>query len=311
MRFPGAATALVLLAAACGHDVPSTCVDCDAGNAVQPDGGSDAGSAPLDLRFRGAQAGLVLAGDVLGAGDNLALTERGTAFTVADLEALGFLRLQISPRAPGEQYVSTTVATGDQCPTFFSSLMDGHFVVSGIGGDPALPTCTLSAVAADGGPTYTYLSDTGSSLDALAARLAADDVSRSYVVTAISATDGGVAYVAESIGPLPDGGLESFESQIAVADETNFNAQVEALADAGYVITAANSSFRNFVLVGTRPTGSITQHAANASQVPANFSAADIDPHQAEGYTATFYLDDVVQEADGGFDGGFYLLWQK
>lgn len=77
-----------------------------------------------------------------------------------------------------------------------------------------------------GGAFYSYPSQAGTTLDDLAATLA---LKRSYVVTALSAPDSGVAYVAESIGPQADGGVESFDTQMVTADESGLQGSNQKL----------------------------------------------------------------------------------
>jgi hypothetical protein len=88
-------------------------------------------------------------------------------------------------------------------------------------------------------------------------------VARSFVVTAISQVDAGLyRYVAESLGTLSAGGYEEFDTLIQRPLLADLATEAEALADAGYIITA--SAWRGepyYTLVGTRPAGSAATHA--------------------------------------------------
>src|SRR5476651_1472609 len=115
--------------------------------------------------------------------------------------------------------------------------MTQNMVILGIGGDPSLSDsfCTMLGVGnPDAGPAFSYKSAAGVTLADLSADLAQSAESHSFVVTALSALDSGVAYVAESRGILPDAGLDAYDTQIASASEGELNAQALSLADAGY-----------------------------------------------------------------------------
>jgi hypothetical protein len=314
---------------ACGtSSQPPSCDGGGCEDAGQPDAGADAGpdaGVPLDLRFRGVSALLHTGGfnDGGGAlGGAFKITNDSGGFSVADTTAQSFFRFFEFPPAPGVAYRSEIIADGATCPDSFASLLAQNMVVLGLGGDPSISLppdaplfpgadCTMLGVAVvDAGPTFSYLTATGSTTDKLSAALAQDAQSRSFVVTALSAPDSGIAYVAESRGALPDGGLESFDTQIVTASEETLDAQSQLLAGNGYIITASTWSGTKFILVGTRPTDSVIAHTTIAERVPAELGAGVVQ-RLADGYAAVSYMDDIVGEADGGTDGGFYIIWEK
>lgn len=244
--------------------------------------------------------------------------------SVADTNSEGvFSRFFEAPVVPGPSYRSEVITDATSCPDSLASLVSQNMVVLALGGDPSLrnvtgdPTNTSARCAIlgvgmpDGGAVYSYLTAAGSTLDELSATLVQSAQNRSYVVTALSAPDSGIAYAAESIGRLPDGGLESFDTRIVTADESALEAQAEALADAGYVITAANAQATQFILVGTRPTGASQAHSAVVDQHPGGQLGTSVPERYSEGYAPMSYVDDVFREADGGIGGNFYIIWEK
>jgi hypothetical protein len=323
-------SAVVLAGCGTSNSMATPCdggeCDVDAGDAGPADAGLDAGPA-LDLRFRGFGNALQMGGFVDGAEavpDTFTLTSMSKGFSVADTNGGFFSRFFEFPLVEGPDYESQMIADGQKCPTSLASLMQQNLVITAIGGDPSLfnSDCALLGIGApDGGFVYDYLSATVATLDDVSAALGANVEARSYVVTALSAPDSGIAYVAESIGVLPDGGRETYDTQIATATEAELDAEVGMLADAGYIITAANSVGNQpqgpagrFIVVGTRPSGSTKVYSATAELVPPGLGGdgqADVQQHLAQGYAAMSYMDNVFGEPDGGFGGGFYIIWEK
>jgi hypothetical protein len=257
--------------------------------------------------------------------DTFTLTSMSKGFSVADTNGGTFFRFFEFPLVEGPDYESQMIADGQKCPTSLASLMQQNLVITAIGGDPSLfnSDCALLGIGApDGGFVYDYLSATVATVDDVSAALAVNAEARSYVVTALSAPDSGIAYVAESIGTLPDGGREAYDTQIATVAEAELDAEVGRLADAGYIITAANSIGNQpqgpagrFIVVGTRPSGSTKVYSATAELVPPGLlddGQADVQQHLAQGYGAMSWVDNVFGlQPDGGFGGGFYIIWEK
>jgi hypothetical protein len=301
---------------------------CDGGS-CNLDGGSDAGvdAGPLiELRFRGAGTALALTGfnDSGGpSGGAFKITGDASGFSVAITHRDSFFRFFEAPATPGAPFRSEIIADGATCPDSLASLLAQNMVVLGIGGDPSIadPTgggsgfCTMLGVSTpDAGPQYSYLSATGVTLDELADSLTRDSQARSYVVTALSAEDSGIAYVAESIGPLADGGMEDFDTRIVTASEADLAVQAADLADAGYVVTASNNQGAQFILVGTRASGSTVPRSGTADAVGSPGGegwTAIVKQRLADGYAAVSFMDDIALEADGGFSGDFFIIWEK
>jgi hypothetical protein len=318
---------LVVLACACGRTSDSISSTepppCDGGACGALDAGFDAGPA-IDLRFRGVGMQFQLNGgeDIGGAvGGPFTITTDSPAISIADTNNEGVFTRFFAEQVPtGPIYRSQVITDAVSCPDSLARLISENLVVLGIGGDPSIANpdagaadtsarCALLGVGTpDAGPAYAYLTGAGTTLDDLAAKLAQNS---SYVVTALSAPDSGVAYVAESIGPLADGGMESFETRFVTVDEVDLQAGASELADAGYAITAANAHGTQFILVGSRQTDSAQSHSAVVEAHPGSELGTIVPRRFSDGFAAVGFVDDFFGEADGGIGGNAYIIWEK
>ncbi len=208
--------------------------------------------------------------------------------------------------------LQTTVwADGVACPDSLASAFAGNNVVIGLGGDPNLvdATCTILAIGEpDGGPVFEYLNGEMSA-DEILSNLALSAESRAFVVTALSEVDSGVyAYVAESLGTLQDGGYEQFETVFNVAPVDQLMTAAQALADAGFVITASTwQADSYYALVGTRAVGARRVYTAITVETGLVRAADDMTGLVAAGFAPV--STNIRFLSDGGID--FIVIGEK
>jgi hypothetical protein len=198
---------------------------------------------------------------------------------------------------------------GIACPAKLAEALSGNNVVIGLGGDPDQnnATCIIFGVGQpDAGPTLQYLTEDAVTASHILNVMSGSASARSFVVTAIVEVDAGLyTYVAESVGPLSDGGYEQFDTLIQTPLVGDLATQAEALADAGYIITA--SAWRGqpyYTLVGTRAVGSAATHTTTT--VATNYSTLESD---SQGMLSNGYV--LVSFTAGSIpaDGGSTDLW--
>ena len=308
---------LLWLCAAC---TSSSLVQQDAGT----DGGTDGGSnvAAWDLRFKGVGSPFVvnslyaLAGEPgadtafvsqVGPGTNATALIGGGGFLVA------FLTSATQPLV----YGVTAIAPSGTCPTYFAEAMAANSVVTALEGDPLdnNNTCAILEVGEpDAGPTFEYMAEDAVSTEHISNALATSASARSFVVTAIVQVDAGLyTYVAESVGPLSDGGYEQFDTLIQTPPVGDLAMEAEALADAGYVITASAWQGESYyTLVGTRVIGSTTTHTTTTTMGTGLTYSADTAAMLSDGYAQVSAMATYYVLADGGYGGSStWLIGEK
>jgi hypothetical protein len=270
----GPSFAALVLGLACTSSAPPT-VDAGAVDAMPPppplfsDHGMPAGT---DLRFRSVGERLVYApggySSAIQPGsrgplDTVTGPNFGFALTSEDLYNWFLLR------PPGDVVYETTFhADGLDCPNILAEAMTAGSIVLAMGGDPSTAgaACTLLWVRRlAGGPRYETVYRRGFTAATLLDSLRATETDRSFVVTALSATEGSYAYAASRVIPGPGDPMEAFETRIETSGPGELAAQAEALSAAGYVITAAVWSGANLTLVGTKPMGMNTTFTAKVN----------------------------------------------
>lgn len=282
-----------------------------------------AGSNPVpgwDLRFKGIDEGLLDFTGSAGAGGGgvvLSTSWEGPGLIPFGLLVQGYFNvgLLIGAAQPAV-YQGTAWSDGNTCPTTFAEVLAENYVVIDVDGDPYQSNvyCVLLGVRQpDAGTTYQYLTEDSVPASHILEGLSGSVKGRSFVVTALSQVDAGLySYVAESLGPLSDGGYEQFDTVIQMPLVADLATEAGALADAGYVITAsAWQGEPYYTLVGTRPTGSTAAHAAVAMVThPLDF-LGDVNPLVLDGYVPVSVKLNVYPLADGGIASDTWLVVEK
>ncbi len=265
---------------------------------------------PLDLRFKAVGQSLVasfpsfggfVVGGPIGGGQTWMLQAAIVeGFTVEDSY------LVVPLRIPSQQtfYQSSLSWSGYGCPQALSdALTGGSNVVFGLGGDPQQTdaSCSILAVGQlNGGPVFEYLSADYATASDILENLA--QYQNSFVVTALFEVDAGFyTFVSESVEHLPDGGHEQFETRIDTPLVADLAADAEALADAGYIITA--SAWRGqpyYTLVGTRPAGSSAAYSTMTVVTTELNYGADLVTLLSNGYAPVSFM--FADLPDGGSD---------
>jgi hypothetical protein len=264
---------------------------------------------PWDIRFKGiGQTPYFAAGDPgpPTPAPDAAMTVAGSgilAWGLLGQEGLYVLDSFYAPAQVGS-YVGSVWSQGS-CPGYFADALAGNYVVTGLVGDPndlKAYACSIIGVSEqDAGPTFQYLIEGGVSADGILAQLSGTQSARSYVVTAIYQMDAGLyAYVAESIGQLPDGGYEQFDTVIHTPFLEDLADAANDLADAGYVITASAWQGESYyTLVGTRPVGSTASYQAMTISIS---NGIDLSPGDA--MLGSGFVPVSVQGISTVLDGG-------
>jgi hypothetical protein len=282
-----------------------------------------AGDNPVptwDLRFKGVGQSFsplkgLGGGAILGARQVVTWTGRGL-IPWGLVGGGGFLVDLLYGAAQTAVYQDTVWLDGYQCPTTFAAAMAGNNVILALDGDPYQENaiCILVGVGQpDGGPQFQYLTEEAVPLSALLDELTASTVGRSFVLTSLFAVDAGLfAYVAESVGQLSDGGYEQFDTVIQTPLVADLATSAEALADAGYVITAsAWQGEPNYTLVGTRPVGSASSHTTVTMMTNDLAHYSDTEGMLENGYVPVSLLQDYYTLPDGGLGSDTWLIGEK
>ena len=299
------------------------CVACSSSQPVLDDAGTDGGSkvAAWDLRFKGVGSPFVvdrvyvlggepgvptLSVSVNGPGANATALVGGGGFLVAFLT---------SPTQPSV-YVATATAPGGACPTYLAETLATNSIVTVLEGDPLddnKPCAILAVAEPDAGPSFEYLTEEAVSTEHILAALAASASARSFVVTAIVQVDAGLyTYAAESIGPLPDGGYERFDTLIRTPLVGDLSTEADALADAGYVITAsAWQGEPYYTLVGTRSVGSAVHHATTTMMGTELTYSVDTAAMLSNGYAQVSAMAVYYHLTDGGVGSNTWLIGEN
>jgi hypothetical protein len=284
-----------------------------------------AGDSPVpqwDLRFKGVgssfidRAGFGLGGGVApGTGEVFSWAGRGQ-LGWGLVAGGGFVVGALYDAAQTAIYRNTLWALGAQCPEYLSQVLAANNVITAMDGDPHLEnaSCILLGVAQpDAGPTFQYLSEDAVPVSHILDQVTSSARGRSFVVTALFQVDAGLySYIAESVGPLPDGGYEAFDTVIQTPLVTELATAAEDLADAGYVITAsAWQGEPNYLLVGTRATGSTAAHATRTVMTDDLAYPGDVQAMLKDGYVPVSLLQDYYPLADGGLGSDTWLIGEK
>jgi len=274
-----------------------------------------------DLRFRGVGESLVARGGGSGGGTTpgptLIFTWAGHGLLPWGLVAGGgFLVDFLYGASQTAVYQDTLWAAGGRCPDYLSQALSGNNVILALDGDPYLEnaTCTLLGVAQqDGGPVFQYLTEDAVPLGHILDALTTSPQGRSFVMTAIFQVDAGLyTYVAESVGQLADGGYQAFDTVIETPLVADLATSAEALADAGYVITAsAWQGEPTYLLVGTRPVGTTAAHATRTVMTDDNTYFADAEAMLTDGYVPVSLLQDYYGLPDGGLGTDTWLIGER
>jgi hypothetical protein len=273
-----------------------------------------------DLRFKGVGESFVVLPELGGGGEpgaGAVLTWTGRGLIPWGLVAGGgFLVNLLYGAAQTAVYQDTLWVDGAHCPSTLAAAMAGNNVILALDGDPyqANAVCILLGVGQpDGGPNFQYLTEEAVPISTLSEKLAGSEVGRSFVLTALFAVDAGLySYVAESVGPLSDGGYEQFDTVITLPLVADLATAAEVLADAGYVITAsAWQGEPNYMLVGTRRVGSTTSHATVTVMTDDLTYLSETDAMLKNGYVPVSLLQNYYTLPDGGLGADTWLIGEK
>jgi hypothetical protein len=275
-----------------------------------------------DLRFKGVGESLVAStvggfggGAAPGAENIFTLTGRGR-IEWGLIAGGGFSVDSLYGASQTAVYQNTLWVLGAMCPENFAEALAANNVVIALDGDPNQENaiCIILGVGQpDAGPTFQYLTEDAVPVGHIMEELTGSARGRSFVVTAIFAVDAGLyTYVAESLGSLADGGYEQFDTVIHTPLVAELATEAEALADAGYVITAsAWQGEPNYMLVGTRPVGSAATHAAMTLMTDDLTYFVDAESMLSNGYVPVSLLQDYYSLADGGLGSDTWLIGEK
>jgi hypothetical protein len=284
-----------------------------------------AGANPVpawDLRFKGVGKALAAYENILVAGPSPggdALLQGAGARGLYPWALVGGSGLVASFLYGASQtafYETSVWAVGTNCQEIFGVVQVGDNVITDFYGDVygSEGICAIVGVAQpDGGPSFVYLGEEAVPTDQILSGLAVSARTRSFVVTAIFQVDAGLySYVAESVGALPDGGFEQFDTVIETPTVADLATEAESLADAGYIITAsAWQGEAYYTLVGTRPVGSSVSHTSLTMQTTQEDSLADVAAMLSNGYTPVSGMDVYSSLPDGGFSEDAWLIGEK
>jgi hypothetical protein len=211
-------------------------------------------------------------------------------------------------------YQDSAASYGGNCG--LEDFLSGSTVVTELYGNPsdAAGVCAFVGVGlADGVSTFEYLLEDAVSESHILNALAASPEARSFVVTAISQVDAGLyTYVAESLGRLPDGGFEAFETRIATPLLADLTTEASDMADAGFIITAsAWQGELYYTLVGTRKAGSRATYSTLTMATRQQTVVGDAQTMLAQGYTPVSAMDLYVPLPDGGLAEDAWLIGEK
>lgn len=326
-----------LAAAALASAVPVAvlggCVSCQANPPEVPDAGqADAGNpdaGKFDLRFKGLgtpfNPSRPLESMIAGtppAGPEYTFVGVGPAFGYGVTQAHTIVYLRFRPQVP---IIFDSKLGGDalNCPDSLQNLFDEGRLVLGLGGDvtkrgtpgliPSDARCSVLGVKFSQTPVlYDQFKVIVPTISEVEPSLAADERSRSRVVTAITAVDGGVLYVAAGLGPGPDGGFESFDTSAAAVTSAAIAGQAASWADAGYVITASgwNGIDDHVLLVATRPHGS---QARLETRVYQGYGDPTVQFNEMldAGFAPAAAVATEFRPPDGGFEGVVTYVGQR
>jgi hypothetical protein len=283
-----------------------------------------AGDNPVpawDLRFKGVGESFVPTtggfggGGAPGAADTFTWTGRGV-IAWGLIAGGGFLVDLLYGAAQTAVYQDTIWVDGAHCPATFAAAMTGNNVILALDGDPyqASSTCIILGVGQpDGGPTFQYLTEEAVPASTILDELTGSEFGRSFVLTTLFAVQPGLyTYVAESVGPLSDGGYEQFDTVIQMPLVADLGTAAGALADAGYVITAsAWQGEAYYTLVGTRPVGSTLSHATVTVMTDDLTYSGDAEDMLKSGYVPVSLLQDYYTLPDGGLGADTWLIGEK
>ncbi len=276
---------------------------------------------PWDLRFKGVGQSLVLRGGGIGGGTTPGPSEiftwTGRGLIPWGLIAGGgFFVDFLYGASQTAVYQDMLWALGGRCPDYLSQALAANTVILALDGDPYQENaaCTILGVGQpDGGPALQYLTEDAVPLSHLLDTLTTSPQGRSFVVTALFQVDAGLyTYVAESVGPLSDGGYEAFDTVIQTPLVTDLAAAAEDIADAGYVITAsAWQGEPTYLLVGTRPVGATAAHATRTVMTDDLTYGGDAQAMLDDGYVPVSLLQDYYALPDGGLGADTWLIGEK
>ncbi len=277
---------------------------------------------PWDLRFKGVGQSLTLqSAPKFGGGGIAGATNifywSGYGFLPGGLVAGGgFLVDSLYGPSQTAVYQDTLWVDGVSCPATWAAVMSGNNIVYALDGDPYQPNavCIILGVGQPGGgPHFQYLSDEALSLNAIVEELTGSAAGRSFVLTTLFAVQPGLyTYIAESIGALADGGYEQFDTVIQTPLVADLASTAEALADAGYVITAsAWQGEATYTLVGTRPVGSTASHSTLTMMTNDLTYFGDAQDMLKNGYVPVSFLQDYYALPDGGLGADTWLIGEN
>jgi hypothetical protein len=287
------------------------------------DGGTDGGPkvAAWDLRFKGVGSPFTVNSFYGLAGvpgeDTSSVGQLGPgANATALIGGGGFLVAFLNSAAQTVVYEALATAPSGECPMYFAESLAANSVVTALEGDPGDDnnTCAILAISEpDAGPTFEYLAQEAVPTEDILSELSASANTRSFVVTAIVQVDAGLySYIAESIGPLPDGGYEQFDTLIQTPLLADLATEAEEMADAGYVITAsAWQGEAYYTLVGTRPVGSTATHVTLTTMGTEMTYPADTTAMLSNGYAQVSAMAFNYYLADGGVGSNTWLIGEK
>jgi hypothetical protein len=274
-----------------------------------------------DLRFKGVGESFVAVGGFGGGGIP---GVPGDTFTWAGRGLIGwglvagggFLVDSLYGAAQTALYENTLWVDGVNCPTTLAQAKAGNNVITAFDGDPYQvgALCIILAVGQpDGGPSFQYLSEEAVPLSQIQDELTDTPSGRSFVLTALFAVDGGLySYIAESLGTLPDGGMEQFDTLIQTPLIADLATAAEALADAGYVITAtAWQGEAIYTLVGTRPSGSTSSHGTVTMMTDDLTYFGEVQDMLKNGFVPVSLLQDYYTLPDGGLGADTWLIGER
>jgi hypothetical protein len=296
---------------------------CDASYGLENDFSGIRSAPAWDIRFKGIGQGQLTGFTLLGgaATSGSADTFTWTGWGLMTWGLLGdsgfFLLGGMYDPAQTSLYTNTLWSLGAQCPENFGQALANNYVITGLYGDPSSENsfCTiLGTVAADAGPRFQYLTQGAVSAGQILDRLTSSSSGRSYVVTAIFATDAGLyTYVAESLGQLSDGGYEAFDTVIESPSVVALANEAANLADAGYVITASDwKGGTNYTLVGTRPVNSSATHSTLTMTTDDVTFFTQVISMFADGFVpVSLTQGDFSTLADGGITSTTWLIIEK
>lgn len=276
---------------------------------------------PWDLRFKPVGESLVPLGGFGGGvdpgfGEGIATNSGPGLIDWGLVSGGGFFLNYLYSAAQPVVYLDTLWFDGSTCPATLSAALAGNNVITALDGDPYLAngSCILLGVAQpDGGPTFQYLSEDAVPAAHILEALSGSPSAASYVVTAIFQADAGLyTYIAESVGQLPDGGYEAFDTLIQTPLVEDVASGAEALADAGYIITASTwLGEPYYTLVGTRPSGSTVAHATMTMTTDVEHYFGDAQAMLLDGYVPVSVMADYSVLPDGGVIGETLLIGER